>query len=84
MLMQQAVIHTLFRQSLTENKQGQKQKDILAEMINNENVEKEQKAACATSMLDIQKRIEKETAAESMIESKGFADSYVRIDDENY
>lgn len=74
---------TYFVQAKLDREQARsKQKDILAEMINNENIEKEQKAACATSMLDIQKRIEKETAAESMIESKGFSDSYVRIDDE--
>ena len=50
-------------------------------MINNDNIDSEQKAACATSMLDIQKRIEKETAAEAMIKSKGFSQAYVRIDD---
>ena len=51
-------------------------------MINNDNVEQAQKAECATSMLDLQKRIEKETSAEAMIESKGFKEAYVRIDDE--
>lgn len=59
-----------------------KQKDMLTEMINNTNIEGEQKAACADNMLEIQKRIEKETAAEAMIESKGFKEAYVRIDDE--
>ena len=33
-------------------------------------------------MLQIQQRIEKETAAESMIEAKGFKEVYVRIDDD--
>jgi stage III sporulation protein AH len=32
-------------------------------------------------MLEIQKRIERESAAEAMIESKGFSEVYVRIDD---
>lgn len=59
-----------------------KQKDILTEMINNGNVEGEQKAACADNMLELQKKIEKETAAEAMIEAKGFKEAYVRIDDE--
>ncbi|MBR1445264.1 MAG: SpoIIIAH-like family protein [Firmicutes bacterium] len=59
-----------------------KEKDILTEMINNANIDAEKKAECADSMLKIQQRIEKETAAEAMIESKGFQEVYVRIDDE--
>lgn len=59
-----------------------KQKDILTEMINNTNVEKDKKAECANAMLEIQQRIEKETAAEAMIEAKGFNEVYVRIDDD--
>ena len=35
----------------------------------------------ADNLLEIQQRIEKETAAEAMIESKGFSEVYVRIDD---
>jgi stage III sporulation protein AH len=31
-------------------------------------------------MLQLQERIEKETAAEAMIESKGFKEAYVRMD----
>ena len=59
-----------------------KQKDILTEMINNNNLEQDKKSECANAMLEIQQRIEKETAAEAMIESKGFDEVYVRIDDE--
>ncbi len=59
-----------------------KEKDLLTEIINNKNIEQEQKDACAEQMLDIQKRIEKESAAEAMIKSKGFSEAYVRIDDE--
>ena len=33
-------------------------------------------------MMQLQERIEKETAAEAMIESKGFKEAYVRIDDD--
>ena len=57
-----------------------KQKETLTELINNQNVDKSQKADCANSMLEIQQRIEKETAAEALIEAKGFAEAYVRID----
>ncbi|WMI80160.1 SpoIIIAH-like family protein [Anaerotignum sp. MB30-C6] len=59
-----------------------KQKDILTEMMNNENVSQDQKDKCGDSMLQLQDRIEKETAAEAMIEAKGFKEAYVRIDDE--
>lgn len=59
-----------------------KQKDILTEMINNGSVEQNKKAECADEMLKIQQKIEKETAAEAMIEAKGFSEVYVRIDDE--
>lgn len=59
-----------------------KQKDILTEMLNNENVSETQKDKCSDSMLTLQQRIEKETAAESMIKAKGFDEAYVRMDDE--
>ncbi|MGL4791780.1 MAG: SpoIIIAH-like family protein [Anaerotignaceae bacterium] len=59
-----------------------KQKDMLTEMINNENLDNDQKSDFAKSMLTLQQRIEKETAAETMIKSKGFSEAYVRIDDD--
>ncbi|MDR3091224.1 MAG: SpoIIIAH-like family protein [Clostridiales bacterium] len=59
-----------------------RQKEMLSEMINNPNIEQVKRSECASEMLEIQKRIEKETAAEAMIESKGFTDVYVRIDDD--
>lgn len=74
---------TYFVQAKLEREQSRaKQKDILTEMINNENLDAEQKADFAKGMLDIQQRIEKETAAEAMIKAKGFNEAYVRIDDE--
>jgi stage III sporulation protein AH len=57
------------------------EKEILTDLINNANVEAAHKAKAADSMLEIQKRIERESAAEAMIESKGFSEVYVRIDD---
>ncbi|MBR4113457.1 MAG: SpoIIIAH-like family protein [Anaerotignum sp.] len=59
-----------------------KQKDILNEMLDNKNISKEQKEKCTESMMELQQRIEKETAAEAMIKSKGFREAYVRMDDE--
>ncbi len=72
-----------FIQAKLEREQARaKQKDILTEMINNTNIEQGKKATAADEMLKIQERIEKETAAEAMIEAKGFKEVYVRIDDE--
>ena len=72
-----------FVQAKLEREQARaKQKDILTEMINNENIEQDKKANAADEMLKIQERIEKETASEAMIEAKGFKEVYVRIDDE--
>lgn len=77
------VASTFFAEAKLDREQARaKQKDMLTEMMNNESVDGEQKAACADNMLELQKRIEKETAAEAMIESKGFKEAYVRIDDE--
>jgi stage III sporulation protein AH len=50
-----------------------KEKEILDEMINNTNIN--------TSKRNEPQRIEKESAAESMIESRGFKEVYVRMDD---
>ena len=46
-----------------------KEKDILTEMLNNENITEEQKAKCTESKLLLQERMEKESAAEAMINS---------------
>ncbi|MCL2362759.1 MAG: SpoIIIAH-like family protein [Defluviitaleaceae bacterium] len=54
---------------------------ILNDIINNANVAEDQRAQAADTMLDIQWRIERETAAEALIESKGFSEVYVRISD---
>lgn len=72
-----------FVQAKLEREQSRnKQKDMLNEMLNNEKIDGEKKNEVTTAMLQIQQRIEKETAAESMIEAKGFKEVYVRIDDD--
>lgn len=71
-----------FLQAKLEREQVRaKQKDILTEMINNNNIEQGKKAEVADEMLQIQKRIEKEAAAEALIEAKGFKEAFVRIDE---
>lgn len=72
-----------FVQAKLEREQARsKEKEILDEIINNKNITESKRSECADHKIEIQKRIEKETAAESMIESKGFSEVYVRIDDE--
>ena len=57
------------------------ERSILNDLINNNNVAAEQRGQAADTMLEIQRRIERETAAESVIKSKGFSEVYVRISD---
>ena len=51
-------------------------------MINSNKIDDNQKQDFAKGILEIQQRIEKESAAEDMIKAKGFKEAYVRIDDE--
>jgi len=53
----------------------------LTEMINNMNIAQEQRAETAAHLMELQARIERETAAEALIEAKGFTEVYVRIGD---
>ena len=74
---------TYFVQAKLDREQSRaKQKDMLTEMINNSNLDDSQKEDFAKSMLELQQRIEKETASEDMIKAKGFKEAYVRIDGE--
>ncbi|MBO5560569.1 MAG: SpoIIIAH-like family protein [Firmicutes bacterium] len=59
-----------------------REKDMLNSMLSNDSMDPEGKNNAANAMLEIQKRIERETAAEAMIEAKGFKEVYVRIDDD--
>ncbi|MCL2592705.1 MAG: SpoIIIAH-like family protein [Defluviitaleaceae bacterium] len=63
-----------------ENSRSQQQ-ELLLNMINNQNLDQPQRAQFADAMLDIQRRIERESAAEAMIESRGFRGVFVRIGD---
>ena len=58
-----------------------RQREVLLDLINNDNVTQEVRQESAENMLTIQRRIEKESAAEALIESRGFNEVYVRIGD---
>jgi stage III sporulation protein AH len=53
----------------------------LTEIINNDNISDAQREQAVDDKLEIQRRIERESAAEALIESKGFSEVYVRISD---
>ena len=77
-----AAVYVSANGKLNREQSRAKEKDILTEMLNNENITEEQKAKCTESMLLLQERMEKESAAEAMIQSKGFKQAYVRMDNE--
>lgn len=58
-----------------------KNKETLMEIINNANITETQKQEAVDSMIAITDIAEKETAAEILLESKGFADVVVSISD---
>jgi len=58
-----------------------RQKEILMSLINNTNLDETSRANSADAMLSIQRRIEKESATESLIEARGFREVFVRIDE---
>ncbi|MCL1863284.1 MAG: SpoIIIAH-like family protein [Defluviitaleaceae bacterium] len=66
---------------LTREQNRSSERSVLNDLINNSMVADEQRAQAADQMLEMQRRIERETAAEALIESKGFAEAYVRISD---
>ena len=66
---------------LTREQTRSNERSILNDLINNANVDADQRARAADQMLDIQRRVERETAAEAVIKSKGFSEVYVRISD---
>ncbi|MCL2610269.1 MAG: SpoIIIAH-like family protein [Defluviitaleaceae bacterium] len=71
-----------FVQARLEREQSRaRQREVLLELINNDNVEQNVRAQSAENMLTIQRRIEKESAAEALIESRGFNEVFVRIGD---
>ncbi len=55
--------------------------DILLEVIDNENLGEEQKVEAASKMIQLQDRIEREAAAESLLIAKGYSEVFVLMDD---
>jgi stage III sporulation protein AH len=73
---------SFFVQARLDREQSRsRQTDILMNMMNEQSIDTEQRAVITDAMLEIQRRIENETATESVLESRGFSDVYVRIAD---
>ena len=56
-----------------------KNKELLLEIINNGNIEESQKESAIAEMIRLTDIAEKETAAEILLDAKGFGDSVVSV-----
>ncbi len=75
-------LDTLSGARLMKEQTRAKNKETLLEIINNVNIAEEQKQEAVDSMIAITDVAEKETAAEILLESKGFDDVVVSITEE--
>ncbi len=76
-----ASMNTLSGARLLKEQTRAKNKETLLEIINNANISEEQKQEAVDNMIAITDIAEKETAAEILLESKGFDDVVVSIAD---
>ena len=70
---------TLSEARLNREQTRSKSKETLLEIINNENLSEDAKKDAIAKMLSMTETMEKETAAETQLSAKGFADSIVNI-----
>ncbi|WP_277934418.1 SpoIIIAH-like family protein [Parablautia intestinalis] len=75
-------LDTLSGARLMKEQTRARNKETLLEIINNVNISEEQKQAAVDDMIAITDVAEKETAAEILLESKGFDDVVVSITDD--
>lgn len=74
-------MNSLSSAKLLKEQTRAKNKETLMEIINNANITETQKQAAIDNMISITDIAEKETAAEILLESKGFSDVVVSISD---
>lgn len=78
-----AVVPEYFAQAKVERENARaKSQDMLYELMAKEDTPETEKSEAAQQILELQKRIENEAAAEAMIKAKGFDEAYVRIYDD--
>lgn len=73
-------ISTLSGAKLQKEQTRAQNKETLLEIINNSNISETQKQEAVNSMISMTDIAEKETAAEILLEAKGFTDAIVSID----
>lgn len=73
-------LSTLYGAKLQKEQTRAQTKETLLGLINNENVSEDQKQEAVDSMISMTDIAEKETAAEILLDAKGFTDSIVSID----
>lgn len=74
---------TLSQAKLNREQTRSKAKEMLLEIINNENLSEDSKKDAVAKMLSMTERLEKENAAENQLAAKGFTDSVVSISDDS-
>jgi stage III sporulation protein AH len=78
-----AVIPEYFAEAKVERENARaKSQSILYDLMANADTPEEEKSQAAQQILELQKRVENEAAAEAMIKAKGFDETYVRIYDD--
>jgi stage III sporulation protein AH len=74
---------TLSEAKINREQTRAKAKEMLLEIINNENLTEDSKQEAINKMLALTENMEKEYAAETQLEAKGFADAVVSISDDS-
>jgi len=74
---------TLSQAKLNREQTRAKAKEMLLEIINNENLSEESKKEAVSKMIATTEQIEKESAAETQLAAKGFVDAIVSISEES-
>ena len=68
---------------LSREQTRSKNKEILMELVNNQMATESQRDKAVSEVIELTENSEKETAAETMLEAKGYGDCIVNIVDEN-
>lgn len=74
-------VNFIFEKKIEREQIRSEKEEILLGLINNENITEEQKQDAVDAMLEITTLMDKEAAAEMMLEAKGFKDVIVSITD---
>ncbi len=73
---------TLSQAKLNREQVRSKAKEMLLEIINNENLSEDSKKEAVSKMIEVTEQMEKESAAETQLAAKGFADTIVSISED--